>query len=256
MPTVDEDLDASRALLGTVETPAGSNHNFITDWYADRVGDDGFRHAPWCAMSRSYTFDHAGGDLSYAYCPFIERDARAGRNGLAWLAMNAEVGAWVLFDFDGHGQATHVGHVEAINSDGTLITLEGNTGDAYRRQHRDLKYVHGFVRPPFDATAPKPFPSHSPKTPEHDMTPATVSFKGHRYSFVVGTDRQAYVFTDGKTDSLELVGGLWTSGLAALDDGDAILLSGRGNDGALWESRGKPGGGVWVVAKVGGSIAS
>lgn len=167
MVTVEDDLNVSRGLLGLAEDPAGSNHNFVTDWYAERIGNDGFRRAPWCAMARSYTFDTAGGDLTYAYCPYVEHDAKAGINGLVWLAGAAEVGAWVLFDFVGHGEATHVGHVEAVNSDGTIITLEGNIGDAYRRQHRDRKYVRGFVRPPFDTSGPVPDPGPG-------LPPATV----------------------------------------------------------------------------------
>lgn len=164
MTTVVDELNISRGLLGTGEDPAGSNHNFITDWYADRINNNGFRRAPWCAMSRSYCFDSAGGDLTYAYCPYIERDAKAGVNGLAWLAMTPEVGAWVLYDFVGHGEATHVGEVEAVNADGTIITLEGNIGDAYRREHRDLKYVRGFVRVPYDG-APGPVPDPGPGNP-------------------------------------------------------------------------------------------
>lgn len=165
MTLLVDDLNISRGLLGTAEDPPGSNHNFITDWYADRIGNDGFRRAPWCAMSRSYTFDHAGGDLTYAYCPYIEADAKAGRNGLTWLGDTIEVGAWVLFDFRGGGEATHVGHVESLFPDGTFYSLEGNIADAYRREHRDMKYVRGFVRVPYDGEAPAPVPDPGPGSP-------------------------------------------------------------------------------------------
>lgn len=165
MPTLEADLNASRGLLGLVEHPDGSNYNFVTDWYAERVSDPGFRHAPWCAMSRSWCYDvGAGGDLTYAYCPFIERDAKAGTNGLEWLGRSPEVGAWVLFDFAGLKQATHVGQVETVRADGTFVTLEGNIGNAYRRQIRDLKYVRGFVRVPHD-DAPPPVKDPGPGKP-------------------------------------------------------------------------------------------
>lgn len=165
MVTVVDDLNISRGLLGLAEDPPGSNHNFITDWYADRINNPGFAHAPWCAMSRTYCYCMAGGDLSYAYVPYIEADAKAGRNGLVWLGMSAEVGAWVIIDFNRDGVADHVGQVEAVNGDGSIITLEGNIGDAYRRQRRDMKYVRGFVRVPHDdAPAPvvDPGPGETP----------------------------------------------------------------------------------------------
>lgn len=234
MPTVDEDLDLSRTLLGTPEDPPGSNHNFITDWYADRVNDNGFRHAPWCAMSRSYTFDHTGGDLSYAFCPFIERDAKAGVNGLVWLAMKPEIGAWVLLDFAGNGTATHVGHVEAINDDGTIITLEGNIGDAYRREHRDFKYVRGFVRPPFDA--PAPTPPAPPHPPEEDMPgPMPVIEDNNEWTFQRGTDGALWMRGYHAHKDWVSLGGIITSGPGAVGNGDGrIVVEARGDNAETW----------------------
>ena len=43
----------------------------------------------------------------------------------------------------------HVGVVEKVFADGTFYSLEGNTGDAFRRQHRDSTYVSGYGRPAY-----------------------------------------------------------------------------------------------------------
>jgi peptidoglycan hydrolase-like protein with peptidoglycan-binding domain len=150
MPVVEDLLNSLRGLIGTVETPAGSNHNFITDWYADLVGDDGFRRAPWCAMTQTYAQHEIGNRwFVYAYCPFIERDAKQGVNGMEWIA-DPEPGALVLYDFSHGGLATHVGAVEAVRGDGTFVTIEGNWGDRCGRVIRDRKYVRGFCRIRFD----------------------------------------------------------------------------------------------------------
>jgi peptidoglycan hydrolase-like protein with peptidoglycan-binding domain len=209
MPTLEADLNASRGLLGLVEHPNGSNYNFVTDWYANRVGDEGFRHAPWCAMSRSWCYDvGAGGDLTYAYCPFIERDARAGVNGLEWLADDVEVGAWVLFDFAGLGMATHVGQVEAVLDGGRFVTLEGNIGNAYRRQVRDRKYVRGFVRVPHDDAPPPVKDPGAGNTPKQS---GRVNLPGCRY----GSRGRVVKFVQTLTSAAGGVDGIFGAGTDA-----------------------------------------
>lgn len=237
MTLLVDDLNIARGLLGLAEDPAGSNHNFITDWYADRVGDAGFSHAPWCAMSRSYSYDSAGGDLSYAYCPFIERDAKAGTNGLVWLGKSAEVGAWVLFDFAGHGYATHVGQVESVRGDGTFFTLEGNIGDAYRRELRDMKYVRGFVRVPYDNAAPVPDPGPDNTTTETGRTEMPNLARGSRGRAVkiaekmlgATVDRGTGIFgpdCDRKTRAFQQAHGLSVTGRVDASTWTALLQAG------------------------------
>jgi peptidoglycan hydrolase-like protein with peptidoglycan-binding domain len=153
--SADDLLNSLRGLLGVTEVPGGSNHNFITDWYANLVGNGGFSHAPWCAMTQTYAMHEIGEKwFVYAYCPYIERDARHGVGNMAWSGAPIP-GALVLYDFSGGGLATHVGCVESVRSDGTFVTIEGNWGDACRRVVRDMKYVRGFAHLPL-GTASSP----------------------------------------------------------------------------------------------------
>lgn len=157
MATNTDVKNVARGLLGTAEDPPGSNHNFITEWYAALINNRGFAHAAWCAMSETYEIHHASDVLAwfvYAYCPYIERDARAGVNGMAWSDdPPADVEGncvLVLIDFAGHGYATHTGLREVELGDGTRYILEGNIGDAFRREHRDGKYIRGYAIVPLD----------------------------------------------------------------------------------------------------------
>ncbi|MFF5405071.1 peptidoglycan-binding protein [Streptomyces misionensis] len=52
----------------------------------------------------------------------------------------------------GHGR----GLVEAVHSNGTVTTLEGNTSDAFRRRLRGRACVVGYGRPAYDGAAPMP----------------------------------------------------------------------------------------------------
>jgi hypothetical protein len=47
----------------------------------------------------------------------------------------------------------HVGVVEHVYDDGTIVTDEGNIGDMCRREHRDSTYVVGYGRPPYNSAA-------------------------------------------------------------------------------------------------------
>jgi peptidoglycan hydrolase-like protein with peptidoglycan-binding domain len=147
-------LAQSRALLGTAEHPPGSNHNFITEWY-------GF-DSPWCDMAVSYAAARSG-----------NLDAVMGR--FAWTPAHAwafwRAGRWhygiggiragdvVFFDWSGTrsiDNIDHVGVVEAVRAEGTIITLEGNTADAFLRRVRNAACIVGYGRPAYDDAAPMP----------------------------------------------------------------------------------------------------
>jgi peptidoglycan hydrolase-like protein with peptidoglycan-binding domain len=147
-------LAQSRALLNTTEHPPGSNHNFITEWY-------GF-DSPWCDMAVSYAAAHSG-NLSAVMGKFAWTPAHA------WAFWR--VGRWhygiggvrpgdvVFFDWSGTrtiDNIDHVGVVEACRADGTIVTLEGNTSDAFLRRVRNAACVVGYGRPAYDDAAPLP----------------------------------------------------------------------------------------------------
>jgi hypothetical protein len=137
MATAKDILDRARSQLGAHEVPAGSNHTKYNDWY----GITG----PWCAMFVSWCFFHEGLPLpasvvkGFAYTPA----------GAAWFqrrgrwSRTPKPGHIVFFDWpnDGVNRISHVGIVESVRSDGTVICIEGNTGSAYggsvmRRERR------------------------------------------------------------------------------------------------------------------------
>lgn len=151
MTTKADFLNQLRGLIGTVEQPDGSNYAPpITPWYASLVHDQTFARAAWCAETQTYSLHHAAlTSFVYAYCPFIERDAKVGKLGMSWTR-TPTAAALVLFDFAGKGYATHVGAVETVNADGSFMTIEGNIGNKCQRMHRDMKYVRGFAILPLD----------------------------------------------------------------------------------------------------------
>ena len=68
-----------------------------------------------------------------------------------------KVGDVILFDFNHNGTSDHTGIIEAINSDGTITTIEGNTsetsndnGGNVMRRTRYKSQVNYFVRPKYD----------------------------------------------------------------------------------------------------------
>jgi peptidoglycan hydrolase-like protein with peptidoglycan-binding domain len=146
-------ISAARSLLGTVESPPGSNHNFITTWY----GFDG----AWCDMAVSYAAAHSG-NLSacmgkYAY---TVAHAQAFKNAGRWHYGLGGIrpGDIVFYDWSGGGSISgidHVGVVEAVHSNGTITTLEGNTSNIFARRVRKACVV-GYGRPAYGDAAPLP----------------------------------------------------------------------------------------------------
>ena len=68
-----------------------------------------------------------------------------------------KVGDIVLYDFNGNGTSDHTGILEAINKDGTITVIEGNTslksndnGGCVMRRTRYKSQVNYFVRPKYD----------------------------------------------------------------------------------------------------------
>lgn len=144
--------------LGTVESPAGSNHTPYGSWY-------GVDYQPWCAIFVTWCFEFGAQDVGkdspsfvrgsrYAYCPYIVGDARANRYGLTTVGRDAVIpGDLVVFDWQGDGVQDHVGIFEAWKPGAsTFQSIEGNTsysdnsngGEVMRRERSTSGVV--FVR--------------------------------------------------------------------------------------------------------------
>jgi peptidoglycan hydrolase-like protein with peptidoglycan-binding domain len=151
-------LARARSQLGIHENPFGSNRTPYSRWYG-LVG-------PWCAMFVSWSFFNEGLPLpastakGFAYTPV----------GAAWFASQKrwtrrpEVGAVIFFDFPGDGvdRISHVGMVEAVNSDGSVTCLEGNTNAPGGRtggmvmRHRRTGGIVGYGLPKYGAAVSRP----------------------------------------------------------------------------------------------------
>ncbi len=79
-----------------------------------------------------------------AYCPNWVKYAKERKQ---WVTSGYRAGDCVLFDWDANGVPNHIGFIIAINSDGSLSTVEGNVQGAIRCMTRPVnKTVLGAYR--------------------------------------------------------------------------------------------------------------
>lgn len=151
MTTAQKVLSIAASQLGISESPAGSNCVKYNEWY-------GINGIPWCATFVSWVLHKAGitelhglqNKLGSAYCPYIEGYYRQkGR----WQG-TPQVGAIVLFDWDGNGVSDHIGFVERVINPNEVITIEGNTsatnysnGGQVQRRSRYSYQIRGYGIP-------------------------------------------------------------------------------------------------------------
>jgi peptidoglycan hydrolase-like protein with peptidoglycan-binding domain len=147
-------INAMRALIGTTED-LGENHNRLTDWFADRHGEQ-YRVCPWC-------------DITVAYAAAQSDNVIATMGEFAWTVAHAgrfyDAGRWnagmsgikpgdvVFFDWSGThtiSKIDHVGVVEAVYSNGTVGTIEGNTDNQCLRRLRGPSVIAGYGRPAYE----------------------------------------------------------------------------------------------------------
>ena len=145
MTTPADVLKIANEEIGTRE----SAHDVTkyNDWYYGRRGE------PWCAMFVSYCFHEAGLPLpaetpkGFAYTPY---GAKWFNDNDRW-AKNSETpktGYVVFFNWPGNkeNRIEHVGIVERVNKDGSIETIEGNTGpDTCCVMQRHRKVSDGIV---------------------------------------------------------------------------------------------------------------
>lgn len=176
MTTVSNLINIAAGEVGYTEYPPGSNGNKYGQWY-------GMNYVPWCAIFISYCFDKIGLPLpirsakGFAYCP----------DGVSWFRQRGQwfqepkVGDVVFFCWRGDGIADHVGIVESVKSDGSIISIEGNTGvgnDAnggeVMRRNRTRGIILGFGRPPYTNPVPTQAQASRPATPAPTAPPREV----------------------------------------------------------------------------------
>ena len=125
--TVRAVLYAAASQVGTTEKPAGSNAvKYNEAFYGRKVSGSAY---PWCMAFVWWVFRQAGFNLfKTASCSAFVGQYKAKSPGQIVRA-NYRPGDIVFFDFSGRQNKTeHVGIVESVGADGTLTTIEGNTG--------------------------------------------------------------------------------------------------------------------------------
>lgn len=154
MGTAQGMIDAMRALIGTTED-LGENHNRLTDWYADRHGEE-YRICPWCDITVAYAAAQSG-NVEATMGEFAWTVAHAGRfyDTGRWHAGTAGIrpGDVVFFDWSGSRdiqKIDHVGVVEAVYKTGNIMVIEGNTDNRCMRRLRGPQIIAGYGRPAYD----------------------------------------------------------------------------------------------------------
>lgn len=125
--TVRAVLYAAASQVGITESPAGSNKvKYNTAYYGRKVFGSAY---PWCVTFVWWVFRQAGFSLyKTASCTALVERYREASPGQI-VQGNYRPGDLVFFDFSGRRAKTeHVGVVESVAADGTLTTIEGNTG--------------------------------------------------------------------------------------------------------------------------------
>jgi PKD repeat protein len=124
---------------GVHEVPDGSNRGARIRMYGLSTTARSYP-APWCAYFASYVARQAGvpvgaGGRGLGYVPYIR----------AWAK---QTGRWTQTPRPGYliTFPQHVGVVETVSRDGTLTTIEGNSGNAVRRRWRRWTEATGYVR--------------------------------------------------------------------------------------------------------------
>lgn len=139
--------------IGVLESPAGSNAvKYNEAFYGRKVSGSAY---PWCVTFVWWVFREAGFHLfKTASCSAFVGQYKANAPGQIVRA-NYRPGDIVFFDFSGRRAKTeHAGIVESVGADGTLTTIEGNTGTgddanggAVMRRTRKQGLVTCAVRP-------------------------------------------------------------------------------------------------------------
>ncbi len=112
-----------------VSDDGNNNVIFNTDYYGHEVSGENY---PWCCAFVWDIYRMAGCSEAFfnggktADCEAVFTWAK--NEGLIIPIEMAQPGDLILFDWDKNGRANHIGILYNINSNGTIQTIEGNTG--------------------------------------------------------------------------------------------------------------------------------
>ncbi|MEU6998331.1 CHAP domain-containing protein [Nonomuraea sp. NPDC046570] len=162
LPTAASVLALAKAQVGTKENANGGGTKF-QKWYADSqraaetVRRDGgnrsaYLNAAWCSMFVSWVGEHTGARPQVGWDAYTVTHAKWFKNNNRW-GTQAKPGAVVFFAWDGGKSISsiqHVGFVQKDNGNGTITTIEGNTGNgAVEERVRPKSQVVGYGYPSY-----------------------------------------------------------------------------------------------------------
>lgn len=162
--TAAQVLALARSQVGTAENAAGGGTPY-QQWYAasqraaETIARDGgeraaYLNAPWCAMFISWLGEKTGARPTVGWDAYTVTYAK-------WFRANnrfgtlAKPGAVVFFSWSGSKDLrdiNHVGMVVKDNQNGTISTIEGNTGNGRVEERiRPTSQVVGYGYPQYAA---------------------------------------------------------------------------------------------------------
>lgn len=152
----DDLISVMMSFVGISETPPGSNLTSIGQEY-------GWNGVAWCAQTVSVACNRLGFPLHEAAVSRIEQHARAGDWGMSWTNLPVR-GAAAIFDWKGHGNPAdmHTGIVKDVDTVNRFWNIEGNYRDRCTVVLRDMTFVRGFAKFPFEDPAAPTAPVVNP----------------------------------------------------------------------------------------------
>ena len=140
-------LNIAASQIGTTETDI-NRVKYNTAYYGSNVSGSSY---PWCCVFVWWVFREAGlSNLFYGG----NKTASCGqllnwfKNKGAYYRTKAQPGDIVFFNFNGGSSASHVGIVESVKSDGSVVTIEGNCSNSVKRMTR-RSGILGYGRPAY-----------------------------------------------------------------------------------------------------------
>lgn len=157
--TVAQLLSIAVNELGVKESPPNSNNvKYNTDYYGGPVSGSAY---PWCCAFIYWVFKQAGaselfaGGTKTAWCPYAMHwyEQVGAFYTRTWDFLPGDI---IFFNFQGGKMAGHIGIVESVNSDGSVVCIEGNTsvssqdnGGSVMRRTRYPSVILGAGRPKY-----------------------------------------------------------------------------------------------------------
>lgn len=149
MNIINNIIAKAESQVGVKESPAGSNRQKYGEAY-------GYNGVAWCCIFIWWLFKECdASNLFYgggktASCTVLMNYYKS----KGQFSNTPKVGSLVFFQFDNDSYADHIGIVTAVNSNGTIETIEGNTGNgndanggSVMRRTRNKSVVMGYAYP-------------------------------------------------------------------------------------------------------------